>query len=201
MPTRESAAYLNLAWTTLIVVPIDELPVPPAYEAVAARAGAGRIVRAAEPAVAAWRLPEQQKVALVSSGVPLIDGLVSSVSFHSEPTMYRLARLEDAAADLTWVYKAVPGTGEVLHLCSPGGGTRFVNSTINHWLCSLHMVGSWLATSTVIDHWDEAEHAEEEAIAELADLLAEIRILDPPAFGDGDHRTHFWPAVLDRWLY
>ena len=81
------------------------------------------------------------------------------------------------------------------------GSTSFVNSTITHWLCSLHMVGSWLTSSTVIGRWDEDGQAEEEALAELADLLERIRALDPPAFGDGDRATHFWPAVLDRWLY
>jgi hypothetical protein len=33
-------------------------------------------------------------------------------------------------------------------------------------------------------------------------VLEQIARLDPAAYGDvGDHRTHFWPAVLDRWLY
>ena len=43
---------------------------------------------------------------------------------------------------------------------------------------------------------------EELALAELTDLLEQIACLDPAAYGDvGDHRTHFWPAVLGRWLY
>ncbi|MET8259724.1 SUKH-4 family immunity protein [Micromonospora sp. NPDC005205] len=177
-------------------MPVDDLPLPPAFEAVAAWAGTGRVVRATELDVAKWWLPEQQKAALVSCGVPLIDGLVGAVSFDAEPTMYRLANSDDPLS----VYGAAPGTGEV-QIWSPDGSAGFVNSTIVHWLCSLHMVGTWLTNSTVIDRWDEDGRAEEQALAELADLLAGIRDLDPPAFGDGDHTTHFWPGVLDRWLY
>ncbi|MFI7430388.1 SUKH-4 family immunity protein [Micromonospora sp. NPDC049836] len=182
--------------TTLVGVSSADLPLPPTCEAVTARAGAGRLVRATELDVATWRLPEPQKAALVSAGVPLVDDLVSAVAFHAEPTRYRLA----SSDELDWVYGAAPGTGEV-RAWSSDGSSWFVNSTINHWLCSLHLVGSWLTSSTVIDRWDEDLPAEEEALAELAALLERIRVLDPPAFGDGDHATHFWPAVLDRWLY
>ena len=185
-----------LLGTTLIGVPVDDLPLPPAFEAVTAWAGTGRVVRATELDVATWRLPEQQKAALVSSGVPLIDDLVGAVSFDAEPTMYRLANADDPRS----VYGAAPGTGEV-HIWSPDGSAGFVNSTIVHWLCSLHMVGTWLTSSTVIDRWDEDGQAEEQALAELADLLERIKDPDPQAFGDGDHTTHFWPGVLDRWLY
>ncbi|MGW5557637.1 SUKH-4 family immunity protein [Micromonospora sp. NPDC003944] len=177
-------------------MPAGDMPLPPTFEAVTVWAGTGRVVRATELDVARWRLPEAQKAALVSSGVPLIDDLVGAVSFDAEPTSYRLATFDDPG----WVYGAAPTTGEV-HLWSADGSTGFVNSTIVHWLCSLHMVGSWLTSSTVIDRWDEDEQAEEQALAELADLLERIRDLDPPAFGDGDHTTHFWPGVLDRWLY
>ncbi|MCG5462525.1 SUKH-4 family immunity protein [Micromonospora sp. NPDC053740] len=177
-------------------MPVDDLPLPPAFEAVTAWAGTGRVVRATELDVATWRLPEQQKTALVSCGVPLIDDLVSAVSFDAEPTTYRLANSDDAR----WVYGAAPGTGEV-RIWSPDGSAAFVNSTIIQWLWSLHMVGSWLTSSTVIDRWDDDGQAEERALAELTDLLGRIRDLDPPAFGDGDHATHFWPGVLDRWLY
>lgn len=72
-------------------------------------AGTGRVVRATELDLATWQLPEPQKAALVSSGVPLIDDLVSAVSFHAEPTMYRLANADDP----DWVYGAAQGTGEV----------------------------------------------------------------------------------------
>ncbi|MEU8284680.1 SUKH-4 family immunity protein [Micromonospora sp. NPDC048905] len=177
-------------------MPADDLLLPPAFDAMTAWAGTGRVVRATEQDVATWRLPQPQKAALSSSGVPLIDGLVGAVSFSAEPTRYRLANDDDPR----WVYGAAPGTGEV-HLWSSDGGAAFVNSTIIHWLCSLHMVGSWLTSSTVIDRWDEDEQAEEQALAEIADLLERIRDLDPPAYGDGDHTTHFWPGVLDRWLY
>lgn len=178
-----------------------DLPVPPAFEAVASWAGAGRVVRATGSDVATWRVPEPQKEALVSCGVPLIDDLVDVVSFSAEPAMYRLASQNDEVADVVWEYGATPGSGEVRQLRLPHGSVCFVNSTINHWLCSLHLVGNWLTGSTVIGHWDEDGQAEEEALAELTDLLEQIRALDPPAVGDGDHRTRFWPAVLDRWLY
>jgi hypothetical protein len=62
-------------------------------------------------------------------------------------------------------------------------------------------VDTWLATSVAVGRWDEDEQAEESALAELAVLLERITALDPAAYGSGDHRTHFWPSVLDRWLY
>lgn len=182
-------------------VPFGGLPVPPAFDAVTSWAGAGRVVRAVESDVATWRLPEPQKAALVSCGVPLIDDLVDAVSFDAEPTMYWLARIDDDVLDVAWKYGAVPGRGEVLQVGSSDGSARFVNSTVNHWLCSLHLVGSRLTGSPVIGHWDEDERAEEEALAELAGLSEQIRALDPPAFGNGDHETHLWPAVPDRWLH
>ncbi|WP_165969002.1 SUKH-4 family immunity protein [Actinomadura sp. KC06] len=182
-------------------MPSDELPAPPAFEAVISWAGAGRVVRAAESDVATWRLPKPQKAALVSCGIPLIADLVDAVSFNAEPTTYRLARVGDESSDLGWEYAAVPESGKVLQAVSSDGSTKFVNSTINHWLRSLHLVGSHLAASTALSHWDEDDQAEEEALAELADLLDQIRKLDPPAFADGNHQTHFWPATLDRWLY
>jgi hypothetical protein len=79
--------------------------------------------------------------------------------------------------------------------------TSFVNSSISHWLCSLHLVGAWCSESAVVDCWWESAEAEEQAIAELADLLARIEAIDPAAIADGDHRRQFWPGVLDRWLY
>ncbi|MER5266562.1 SUKH-4 family immunity protein [Actinosynnema sp. NPDC002837] len=170
-----------------------DLPTPPAFTALEAWAGPGRVVRAAEPDLAAWRLPRPQKASLVSSGVPVLEGVVDVVSFAAEPTGYRLA-----GRDPGTTYAAEPGTGRVLERAS--GGTRLVNSSIDHWLCSLHLVGTWLAGSTAIHQWDEDAAMEERALAELADLAERIARLDPAARGD-DHRTHFWPAVLDRWLY
>jgi hypothetical protein len=154
-------------------------------------------VQAAPHEVATWQLPEPDKAALVSCGVPLIDGLVDAAAFDAEPTRYRLAerRMIDG------VYCALPGTGQVQEIQLPTGETRFVNSSIVLWLRSLHLVGTWLSTSTAIERWDEDEAAEDTALAELADLLQQIKTLDPPAYGDGDHRTHFWPGTLDRWLY
>lgn len=178
----------------------DGLPIPPTFEAVAAWAGAGRVVRATEFDVAAWELPEAQKLALISCGVPLIEDIVGRVSFHAGPTMYRLAFGEGGPAP-TWHYGAMAVTGEVLLASPSDGSTAFVNSTIIHWLCSLHMVGSWLTSSTALDTWDESPEAEDAARAELDNLMHRISALDPPAFGEGNHETHLWPGLLDRWLY
>jgi hypothetical protein len=178
------------------------LPSPPDFKALEAWAGAGRVVRAAASDVAGWRLPREQKAALTSCGVPLLEGVVDVTLFEAEPTMYRLAGAGVDRYESGCIYLAETQTGRVLELEASSGSTRFVNSSVNHWLCSLHMVGMWLSGSTAIQHWDEDEAMEDVALAELADVLQRIRYLDPPAYGEvGNHRTHFWPAVLDRWLY
>lgn len=155
-------------------------------------------MRATEAEISAWRLPDQQKATLVSCGVPLLDGLVDTVSFEAEPNAYRLA---GHGPDSGSIYAAERETGRVLELTA-SSGVRLVNSSISHWLCSLDLVGTWLAGSTAIRHWDDDETMEEAALAELANLGNRIARLDPGAHDTvGDHRTHFWPAVLDRWLY
>jgi hypothetical protein len=68
-------------------------------------------------------------------------------------------------------------------------------------LYSLHLVGHWLTDSAVIDRWDDSAEAEEQALAELAGILAAIEAADPAAIADGDHERQYWPARLDRWLY
>jgi hypothetical protein len=82
--------------------------------------------------VAAWRLPEQQKAALVSCGVPLLEGVVDVVSFRAEPMMYRFAGRGPDRLQPGWVYAAVPETGCVLEQETSSGSTRFVNSSIDH---------------------------------------------------------------------
>ncbi|WP_433833221.1 SUKH-4 family immunity protein [Actinoplanes sp. CA-015351] len=177
-------------------MPTDALPTPPEFESVATWAGAARVIRAGEPDVAAWQLPDQQKSALVTSGVPLIDGLVDIVDFQALPTMYQLGH----STGRIRVYGAATATGAVIEH-SPEAGMRFVNSSIVQWLWSLHLVGRWVTGSAALARWDESPEAEEQTFAEIAALLEQIRALDPPAVGDGDHEKHFWPAVLDRWLY
>ncbi|MEU4689210.1 SUKH-4 family immunity protein [Actinoplanes sp. NPDC023714] len=177
-------------------MPTDALPQPPEFDAVETWAGAGRVIRAGEPELASWELPEQQKSALVTSGVPIIDGLVDVVSFQVKPTMYQLAQ----AGGQDRVFGAAAVTGAVVEH-STEAGMRFVNSSIVHWLWSLHLVGSWVTGSVALARWDESPEAEEQTFAEIAALLERIRELDPPAVGDGSHDDHFWPAVLDRWLY
>lgn len=172
-------------------------PTPPAFTALEAWAGPGRVICAGKSELAAWTLPEQQKATLVSCGVPLLEGVIDVVSFTKEPDMYRLAEYSHDRS----VYAAERETGRV-HELTASGGARLVNSSIAHWLCSLHLVGTWLAASTAIRHWDEDDAMEELALTELADLSKQIARLDPPAHGgNGDHHTRFWPAVLDRWLY
>ncbi|WP_426503618.1 SUKH-4 family immunity protein [Dactylosporangium sp. McL0621] len=76
-----------------------------------------------------------------------------------------------------------------------GPGRRFVNSSVVHWLASLHLVGAWYTTSAAIRTWDEDEETEELALAELDELLQRVAALDPPALGpEGNHGTHLWPA-------
>ncbi|GAB3434291.1 SUKH-4 family immunity protein [Actinophytocola sediminis] len=174
-------------------------PTPPTFAALESWAGAGRVIRADKSMLADWRLPGQQQATLVSCGVPLLDGVVDVVSFTTEPTRYRLAAQGHDRSSAS--YAAERETGRVVEL-TPSGDARVVNSSVTHWLCSLHLVGTWLATSTAAERWDEDDALEELALTELADLAQRIAHLDPPAYGtDGDHRTHFWPAVLDRWLY
>ena len=154
--------------------------------------------------MAGWRLPPEQKAALTSCGVPLLEGVVDMTHFAAEPggRRYRLAGTRSILYQPGYTYFAEAGTGQVSALESSSGQFRFVNSSINHWLYSLHLVGTWLSNSTAIQTWDVDGAMEQAALAELADLLQRITHLDPPAYGDvGDHETHFWPAVIDRWLY
>ena len=182
---------------------VDHLPTPPTFQQFEAWAGVGRVQRAAELDVVIWRLPEPQKAALIFSGVPMFDELVHGVSFRAAPMMYRLAYFDDQDERfrVIWDYGAVPETGEVREWPANGQSARFVNSTVNHWLCSLHLVGSWFAHSTVINCWDEDAEAEEQALAEIDDLLDRIAAIDPAAIVNGSHDTQFWPAVLGRWLW
>lgn len=87
--------------------------------------------------MAGWQLPQQQKAALISCGVPLLGGIVDTVLFAAEPHDGRY-RLAGAKADLYQpgcAYLAEPGTGLVSELEPSSGRVRFVNSSINHWLC------------------------------------------------------------------
>jgi hypothetical protein len=160
------------------------------------------VIRADASDVVGWRLPQAQKAALTSCGVPLLGDIVDMTLFapDSRHGRYRLAGTGGDRSGYTYV--AEPESGLVSVTERSTRRVRFVNSSINHWLCSLHLVGTWFSSSTAIEMWEEDEAMEDIALAELADLLQRIGHLDPPAYGDvGDHETHFWPAVLDRWLY
>jgi len=73
------------------------------------------------------------KTALVSYGMPLIDGVVDAASFAAEPTMYRLAERRADLSAIRWVYGAVPDTGHVQEVLLPANETTFVNSSIIHY--------------------------------------------------------------------
>lgn len=127
---------------------------------------------------------------------------MDEVVFTTEPTRYVLATSDLLEPTTGCTYTIVPGTEQVVEeMPTSPRDTRLVNSTVSRWLCSLHLVGMWLATSTAIQHWEEDGEAEDAALAELAELSERIRALDPVAYGTGDHEVYFWPAVLDRWLY
>lgn len=189
---------------SLSIVSASDLPSPPSFESLAAWAGPGRVIRAEPADVANWRLPAGQKVALTSSGVPLLDGVVDMPLFAADPRdgRYCLAGTGDDPRRPDSVYLADPETGLVSALEPSTGHRSFVNSSVSHWLCSLHLVGTRLSNSAAIQAWDTGEAMEYAALAELADLLQRITHLDPAAYGqNGDHATRYWPAVLDRWLY
>jgi hypothetical protein len=181
--------------------------VPPTFEDLAEWAGKGRVVRADPAAIADWLLLEHQKFALVKTGVPLIgEGIVDVVTF-TEVVLgdgragYQLAMsVNDERPGRTTIYSADPGSGQVWETCRKRH--RFVNSSIIEWQCSLHLVGAWLTTSTVIHRWDEDGDSEHAALAELAALRGPHKGVRPSLlWRDGHHDTHYWPAVLDRWLY
>ncbi|WP_406037443.1 SUKH-4 family immunity protein [Micromonospora sp. NBC_00898] len=136
---------------------VGNLPSPPDFESVEAWAGVGRVIRAGASDVAGWRLPPQQKAALTSCGVPLLEGVVDMTLFAAELRngKYRLAGTRSELYHAGYIYLAEPETGLVSVLQPSSGHLRFVNSSINHWLCSLHLVGMWFSSSTAIQTWDE----------------------------------------------
>lgn len=72
--------------------------------------------------------------------------------FAAEPKegRYRLAGTKDDLCHAGYVYRAEPETGLVSVLEPSSGHVRFINSPINHWLCSLHLVGMWFSSSTAV---------------------------------------------------
>ncbi|WP_176731678.1 SUKH-4 family immunity protein [Micromonospora rhizosphaerae] len=101
--------------------------------------------------------PTQQKAALTSCGVPLLEGVVDVTLFAAELRngKYRLAGTRSELYHAGYIYLAEPETGLVSVLQPSSGHLRFVNSSINHWLCLLHLVGMWFSSSTAIQTWDE----------------------------------------------
>jgi hypothetical protein len=179
----------------------------PTYADLVDWAGAENVVRADPVTVAGWKIPEEHKALLVNIGVPLAENLIEDVAFQpeAEPVLltrdgrrlYRLTKNHqgDLLPDLLWAFGAEPVTGTV-HYVLPDGEAWFANSSIDLWLQCLHYYGRHLSRSEVLNDPDERE---EEALAELGRLAAEMKEIDPPAF-DG-YRGCIWAEFLDRWLW
>ncbi|WP_202919028.1 SUKH-4 family immunity protein [Saccharothrix deserti] len=168
---------------------------------------AEHVTRATRDVVATWRLPEDQKSMLVSVGVPVVEGLIECAAFQAEPDpalrtasgipLYRMTvnRQGDPDSGLEWVFGVVPDTGTVYYVL-PDGEAWFANSSVELWLRALHHYGLSVSRSPVLADPDDFE---DEALAELGEIAADLKRIDPPAF-DG-HQGLIWPEFLDRWLW
>ncbi|MGP4103554.1 SUKH-4 family immunity protein [Nonomuraea sp. KM90] len=177
------------------------------FEDLAGWAGAERISRADPDIAAGWRIPEGQKSLLVNVGVPVVDQLIEYVDFQADPdpvlqttsgiSLYRLTGNHhgDIASGLRWAFGAEPHTGRVCYVL-PDGEAWFANSTIGHWLRTLHYYGLHVSQSPILN---DADDHEDEALAELAELAQKLKEMDPPAF-EG-YRGFIWAEFLDRWLW
>jgi hypothetical protein len=113
---------------------------------------------------------------IVATNVPLLDDIVAETVFESssQDGTYHLARSRSFPHSPGQTYFAEPGEGRV-HVREPlTGRVSFVNSSIIYWLWSLHLVGTWVSSSTALQTWDADEAMEDVAVAELADLLERI---------------------------
>jgi hypothetical protein len=96
---------------------------------------------------------------------------------------------------LQWSFGVEPGTGTVYYVL-PQDEAWFANSSVTLWLQSLHYYGLRVSQSDILSDPDDRE---EEALAELSLLAAELKTIDPPAF-DG-YSGFIWAEFLDRWLW
>ncbi|WP_326779239.1 SUKH-4 family immunity protein [Streptomyces sp. NBC_01445] len=124
------------------------------------------------------------------------ENLIDRVCFQSEPQPtlltreatlhYRLTeetRRTYGGGTLTWAFCAEPGTGAVYYVL-PDGEVWFANSSVALWLQSLHHYGLRVDTCDLLLNADS--HEEDAVLAELQELTAELKEIDPAAF-DGYH--------------
>jgi hypothetical protein len=177
------------------------------FDDLAARAGAEHVTRADPATVAGWQIPENQKLILISTGVPAVDQLIEYTDFQTEPgpvlqtssdtPLYRLTRNHHHGIrpGLQWAFGAEPHTGKVFYVL-PDGEAWFANSTIGLWLRTLHHYGLRVSQSAILS---DPDRDEDQALAELRELAAELKKIDPPAFADD--LGFIWPEFLERWLW
>ncbi|MET9515931.1 SUKH-4 family immunity protein [Streptomyces sp. NPDC002994] len=177
------------------------------YEDLTAWAGAEHVTRADPASLAGWRIPQRQKALLVNIGVPVVDQLIEYVAFQADPdpalqtasgtVLYRLSRNHHGhlVPGLEWTFGVEPDTGRVYYVL-PGGEAWFANSSIGLWLQTLHHYGRHVSQSAILNDPDEQE---DEALAELSELAAELKDIDPPAF-EG-YQGFIWAEFLARWLW
>ncbi|MFD7199203.1 SUKH-4 family immunity protein [Streptomyces sp. NPDC059893] len=172
-------------------------------------AGDEHVHRADPAVVVGWQIPDEHKRLLVEVGVPEVDNLIDRVCFQSDPQPtlltregalhYRLTEETSCAngsGTLAWTFCAEPGTGAVYYVL-PGGEVWFANSSVALWLQSLHHYGLRVDTCDLLLNADF--HEEDAVLAELQELTAELKEIDPAAF-EG-YRGFIWAEFLARWLW
>lgn len=177
------------------------------YDDLVEWAGEENVTRADAASVASWQVPENQTALLVSIGIPNTNQLIeaAAVQTGSAPQLvtqdgkqlYQLTenRHGGLVPDLLWTFGVEPVTGTVYYVL-PGGDGWFANSSIDLWLQSLHHYGRHVSQSEVLN---DPDGDEDKALAELSQLAAELKQIDPPAF-DG-YKGFIWAELLDRWLW
>ncbi|MFE2288684.1 SUKH-4 family immunity protein [Streptomyces sp. NPDC059443] len=177
------------------------------YDDLVEWAGEENVTRADAACVAGWQVPEDQTALLVSIGIPITDNLIEAAAFQTETAprlltrdgkrLYQLTenRHGDLVPDLLWTFGVEPVTGTVYYVL-PDGEAWFANSSIALWLQCLHHYGRHVSQSEILNDPDEDEDG---ALAELSQLAAELKQIDPPAF-DG-YNGFIWAEFLDRWLW
>lgn len=97
--------------------------------------------------------------------------------------------------DLMWSFGVEPDTGTVYYVLLDGEAW-FANSSIDHWLRTLHHYGLHVQNSAILNDPDDHE---DEALAELRGLAEELKAIDRQAF-EG-YLGFMWADFLDRWLW
>ena len=177
------------------------------FHDIAAWAGPAHVTRADPATVLNWQIPEAHKRLLTDVGVPTVDQLIESVAFQPDPDpalqtatgirLYQMTRNHhgNLVPGLTWSFGAAPDTGTVYYVL-PDGEAWFANSSIDHWLRTLHHYGRHVSRSPILSDPDDHE---DEALDELHALAEELKQIDPPAF-EG-YLGYIWAEFLERWLW